>query len=196
MATSWRILGSLALVLGLGMAATQSAQAKGYTNPAVVAITTLADNLDRPGLSLRAKFIVDNFDSCDISTIFRPYKNGGAGIGSAVNAGHVNSIQNLVQHWSGPKPPTQEELVTHRHDLLKVARVLKVMSELAPLRLALVVPKNDAKRIEAMHKVTGEFKAVAIELHDAIKLAEPQATRKAAITLNQVCQNCHQVAGN
>jgi hypothetical protein len=195
MITSTRLL--VILTLGLGLAAATTAHAAPPTKPypAVAAILELADHLDRPGLALRAKWIVDKFDSCDISTVFRPAKSGGAGIGSAVQAGHTNSIQNLVQHWSGPKPPTKNELQVHRADLLKVARVLKVMSELAPLRLALVVPKNDQKRVEAMHKVTGEFKAVARDLHDAILKAEPTAAHKAAIQLNQTCMNCHAVAG-
>jgi hypothetical protein len=183
-------------VLGLSLATTATIpSAPGKHVPAVQGIVNLADELDRPNVDARVKQIVDAFDSCDISRIFGPRKHGGAGIGTAVQAGHGDSIQSLVINWAGVRPPRQQELLEHRKDLLKVARVLKVMAKLAPLRLALVVPKSDAKRVEAMHKVTAEFRAVTDELHDAIERAEPVATRAAAIRLDKTCNACHLVAG-
>jgi hypothetical protein len=183
----------IAFGLVLSISATLPAAAPPDPYDAVPAIVELADNLDRPDLERKARYIVSKYDSCDISQIFQPKSNGGAGIGSAVQAGHKDSIKSLVQHWSGPKPPTEIELRTHRKDLLKTARVLKVMAELAPFRLALIVPKNDAKKVEFMNKVIVDFKASTRDLHDAIEKTEPVATRKAAVFLNQTCNNCHEL---
>lgn len=196
MAATKRLLGLLTLSVSLSAGAGVQSAAPGKQVAAVEAIVALADELDQPGLANKARQLVKEYDSCDISRVFQLRKHGGAGIGSAVQAGHADSIQSLVVRWSGAHPPTKEELVAHRKDLLKTARVLKVMAELAPLRLALVVPKSDLKRVEAMHKVTKDFKAVTHELHDVIAKTDPMATRQAAVHLNQTCAACHTVAGN
>ena len=65
------------------------------------------ETLDRHGLGRRAKKIVDELDACEVSRVFtlkRP-RRGGVGIGSAVKAGHKDSIEDLVRDWSGPRPP-------------------------------------------------------------------------------------------
>src|SRR5262245_12865082 len=94
-------------MLGLSLAFVASAQpgTEPEYNPAVAQIIKLAGLLDQRDVSIRAKNIVKEFDSCDISTVFRPRKAGGAGIGSAVHAGHKDSIEFLVRDWSTNKPP-------------------------------------------------------------------------------------------
>jgi hypothetical protein len=77
--------------------------------------------------------------------------------------------------------------------LLKVARVLKVMAAMAPYRLALIVPKDNKQKVAAMNQVVARFKTVTNDLHDAIALTEPVATRKAAIQLNKTCAACHEL---
>jgi hypothetical protein len=195
MTTRFQLLGTLALGLGLALPATVLPAPPAKQVTAVMAILDLADDLDGSAVAVRAKHIVDKYHSCDISTVFILKKNGGAGIGSATQAGHADSIKSLVTHWSGAKPPTKQELESHQRDLLKVARVLKVMAELAPFRLALIVPKSDHKRSETAQTVAKDFKAVTSELHHAIERTDPVSTLKAAIRLNQTCIACHQVVG-
>src|SRR5262249_28577196 len=123
MFTATRILGSVALGLGLALVAAAQPAPK-PPRPAVAALLKLADDLEGKDVPLRAKKIVEEHDSCSISQVFTLGQHGGAGIGSAVKAGHRNSLDNLVRNWSGNRPPTREELETHQKDLLRAARVL------------------------------------------------------------------------
>src|SRR5207302_5746810 len=100
------------------------------------------------------------FDSCEISTVFimRRAGRGGAGIGSAVQAGHKDRIDELVRDWAGPRPPTQAELRMHQKDLLRVARVLQTMAELAPYRMPGFLPKVKEQKAEEWRKASADFK--------------------------------------
>jgi hypothetical protein len=133
------------LVLGLGVGLFASAQPEApteETRPAVTAILKLAANLDRGDTSREARKIVAVHDSCDLSSVFSMKRRGGVGIGSAVKAGHKDSIEHLVRNWSGAQPPTREEVETHRQDLLQVAQVLQAMAELAPYRMPRYPPNH------------------------------------------------------
>src|SRR5262249_3289178 len=150
----------------------------------VAAVLRLADNLDRPDLASQAKKVVEEGDPCDISLVFtrkRPRGGGGVGIGSAVKAGHQDRIDHLVKNRSGPRPPTSEELQAHHQDLLRVARVVQAMAELAPFREKFYVSKTNEKKAAEWRKVSAEFKTVARAFRDAIESKEPTETRKAAV---------------
>lgn len=191
-----RFLGTL--VCGLGITLFALAQAPpGKHRPAVAAIVKLSDQLDKPDVAALAKKIVTTHDSCEISHVFQIGKRGGAGIGSAAKAGHHDSIAHLVNDWAGAKPPTRLELETHQDDLLRVARVLQAMAELAPFRgdLLPMSAKSKEQVAEEWRKVTAEFKTVTRELRDAIDAIDPSATRKAAVRLQKTCTACHLVVG-
>jgi len=195
MFTAARFLGSVVFALGLAFLAAAQPAAQQKPRRAVDAILELSDNLDRPDVSMRAKKIVDEFDSCDISTVFTKRRPGkGAGIGSAVQAGHKDSIDDLVRDWAGPRPPTRAELKAHRKDLLRVARILQTMAELAPYRMPSFVPQVKQKG-EEWRKVTTEFKEVTRALRDTIEKRDPVEVRKTTIRLQQTCTACHKVVG-
>jgi hypothetical protein len=163
----------------------------------VAAVQKLADAVDRPDVSRRAKKLVEELDACEVSRVFgltRP-RRGGVGIGSAVQAGHKDSIEELVRDWSGPRPPTKEELQTHRKDLQRVARVVQAMAELAPLRKDIYVPANNEKMAEDWRKVSAEFKTVSRALRYAIDKTDEGETQRAAVRLQQACDNCHKIVG-
>jgi hypothetical protein len=117
------------------------------------------------------------------------------GIGSAVRAGHRDSIEALVQDWSGSKPPTREELQLHQHDLLQTARVIRAMAELAPHRRSIYVPANNERMGEKWQQVCGEFKTVTRDLQLAVADINEARTRQAAIKLQKTCNACHQIVG-
>ena len=198
MFTSVRFVGTVAVGFGLGLVATAQQGTPGTNvNPTVAAVIKLADNLDRPDVSLQAKKMVEELDACAMSLVFtlkRP-RGGGVGIGSAVKAGHKDSIEDLVRNWSGPRPPTREELQTHRKDLLRAARVMQAMAELAPFRVHIYVPKQNEKQVVEWRKVSAEFKVVTRALRDGIEKTEPAETRKAAVRLQRTCSSCHQLVG-
>src|SRR5262245_36816928 len=154
-------LGLLTLVAG--MCAAEPAVQDRPQRAAVKAILQLADNLDVGDVAKRAQALVAAHDSCEISSVFRPRKYGGAGIGSAAATPAVNSIDHLVQRWSGTSPPTREELEKHQADLARTARVLRAMAELAPFRTPGF--KKGDPRIEEWQQVARDFKAVTRELH-------------------------------
>jgi hypothetical protein len=190
----------LIVALGLGLTVVASAQQgtpQRNLSPTVAAVQSLADSLNSGDVTSRAKKIVEEFDACEVSRVFSRTRThrGGVGIGSAVKAGHKDSIDDLVRDWSGSRPPTKEELETHQKDLLRVARVLQVMAEVAPFRRTIYVPENDKNAAEQWRQVCTEFKTVSRDLHWAIERAEPAETRKVAGRLQQTCNACHKLVG-
>ena len=194
MFTPSRVLGIVGLGLGLALYAAAQPAPK-PPRPAVAAILKLADDLDGKDVPLRARKIVEEHDSCSISQVFTLGQRGGAGVGSAVKAGHKDSIEDLVRNWSGSRPPTREELQTHQKDLLRVARVVQAMAEVAPFRVVIYVPKEDKKKAEEWRKVSADFKVVARAFRDGIEKAAPAEARKAAVRLQRTCSSCHQLVG-
>jgi hypothetical protein len=199
MFTPTRVLGLITFGLGVGLVAhAQPGTPERKINPTVAEVLKLADCLERPDVSVRAKKIVDDPDNaCDISLVFRRTRprGGGVGIGSAVKAGHQNSIDDLIRDWSGRRPPTKDELHTHQKDLLQVARVLQAMAELAPFRVHIYVPRNDQQKAAEWQKVSADFKAITRALREAIDQRDPAETRNVAIRLQRTCDACHQLAG-
>src|SRR5262249_8465875 len=120
-------------------------------------------------------------------------RRGGAGIGCAAESPNADSIDRLVRRWAGNKPPTKKELQEHQADLLRAARVLQAMAELAPFRQP-AYDKGD-KRIEEWRQVAGDFKAVPWELRQGIQQADAVQVRDTALKLNQTCNRCHNLVG-
>lgn len=198
MFTRARLLGILAVGLGLALAASaQTGTPETNFSPTIRAVLKLADSLDRDDVPIQAKRIVDELDACEVSRVFtlkRP-RRGGVGIGSAVQAGHKDSIEELVRDWSGAKPPTKAELQTHQADLLQMSRVLRAMAELAPYRQTIYMPPNNQKMAESWQQVCGEFKTVTRALHDAIEKTDQAETRQSAVQLQRTCTACHKLVG-
>jgi hypothetical protein len=195
MFTPTRFAGAAALGLGLALVAGAQQGAQREPPPAVAAILKLADNLDAKDVAARAQRIVKEFDSCDISQVFTLSKRGGAGIGSAATDGYRDSIDDLVRKWAGPRPPTEKQLKAHKTDLLRAARVLQAMAELAPYRMPLLIPKSNEKKLEQSREVVKDFRAVTRQFRDAIDKIDAVQTRKAAVSLEKTCNACHILVG-
>jgi hypothetical protein len=181
-----RLLTALALLLTLtALSAGQDTSKPNYT-PAVKDIVALSQNLEARDVTERAARIVKEHDSCDISTIFRPGPRG-PGIGALAKAGHRNSIEALVKDYA-KKAPTAEELEQNQFDLMRTAKILQAMAELAPHRGPLVTnPKN----LPEWAKVSAEFKVTTREFRDAVQGKDPERVRKAAMSLEGTCNRCH-----
>lgn len=188
------------LLLGTVAALTATAQPgtpERTLRPTPAAVLKLSNCLDRADVAVEAKRMVDELDACEMSQVFtlKRQRRGGLGIGSAVKAGHKDSIEELVQDWAGPKPPTREELQTHQKDLLQAVRVMQAMAELAPYRSHIYLPRNNEKMAEEWRQVSAEFKTTSRALHDAIEKADPARTRQVAVQLQRTCYACHKLAG-
>jgi hypothetical protein len=192
-----RVFGVVGLVLGVGVVAVGQQPGKPRPpSPTVTAVLRLADDIDRPDVAALARDLVEQYDPCGMSRAFNPVALGGVGIGSARQAGHQgDSIELLIKNWSGPRPPTRDELREHRQDLLRVARVIQAMAELAPHRQNNYVNSDRPPAVERWRRVSADFKAVSRELRDAIDRGRVGATRKAAVRLQQTCNACHDLAG-
>lgn len=162
--------------------------------PAVAAILKLADELNGPNVAEEAKKIVAKYDSCEISQVFTQRNRGGAGIGTAASLpGHRDAIHHLVHHWAAGRAPKKEELEAHQKDLVKAARVLQAMAELAPHRRAMVLPKD--KYVAEWATVSAEFKTRTREFREAIESVDADQVRKAAVNLQKSCNSCHVLVG-
>ena len=104
-------------------------------------------------------------------------------------------IDDLVRDWAGAKPPTQKELDTHRMDLVRTARVLQTLAEMAPHRVDIYIQKNDVQRKEQWFKAAADFKVVTGEFRAALEQADLARTRNSAVKLQQTCTACHKVVG-
>ncbi|MSQ95245.1 MAG: hypothetical protein EXR98_11910 [Gemmataceae bacterium] len=178
-------------LLAVGFLDAQPAKDRPH-NDAIRDILLLADNLDAKDCFARAKKIALKHDSCDISQIFSFRFRGGAGIGSAAESRSTNSIDWLVRGWAGTKPPTKEKLQKHQADLIKTARVLQAMAELAPHRM----PPHfkDDKRMEAWKIVAQDFKVQTRELREGIEKTDATMVNAAAVRMLKTCTACHNLA--
>jgi hypothetical protein len=179
---------SVPLVCFAGLLAAQAPNDRPHSD-AVQAILDLAGKLDAMDVARRAENIVKKYDSCDISQTFTLRKRGGVGIGTAAENANSNSIDHLVRRWSGNKAPTAKELQAHQADLLKAARVLQAMAELAPFRIPAY--KDGDKRIGEWLKVSADFKVLTRELREGIQRVDPAGVRKTSLKLQQTCNQCH-----
>ena len=186
---------AVAVLGATAVLAAQAQQPRPRKSPTVAAILKLADTLETADVPARARQIVEELDACDMPVIFTKVQRGGAGIGSAAQAGHPDSIEGLVGDWAGKKPPTKQELTAHQKDLIRTARILQVMAELAPYRVHIYVPKHDAPNTERWFRVSADFKEVARDFRAAIESTDPTRTRAAAVRLQRTCHACHGVAG-
>lgn len=187
---------AIGLVLALVGGAQPTAPPSGLS-PTVAAVQSLADSLDQGDVARRARKIVEELNPCEVSRVFslRRPRRGGVGIGSAVKAGHRDSIEDLILDWSGRKPPTRDELQEHKKDLLRVARVLQSMAELAPYRRETYMPPNNDKMHANWQQLCAQFKTVSRDLHEAIDKGEEAQTRQVAVRLQLTCSYCHQLVG-
>jgi hypothetical protein len=157
---------------------------------AQAAILKLADNLEGRDVAEQAKQIVKQHDSCDISSVFRLKRQGGLGIGKAVEANRPDGIDRLVLDFSRRKNTTEAELEQYRDDYLRVARVMQAMAELAPYRGA-PFTRNNPERVQEWAKVSVEFKQKTAAFRRAIEEADPKQVRTTAVSLEQTCCACH-----
>jgi hypothetical protein len=152
------------------------------------AIIELSENLDAPDLPERAARIVGEHESENISSVFMNTRRGGMGVGVPVtNPPYGDGVDFLVRRWVA-RGVTTAEVEKNKAEMLKIARVIRAMSELAPYR----VPVNAKPAVKnEWARVAAEFHDTAAGLHDAVEKSDPAAIRAAARKLNGTCCHCH-----
>ena len=180
-------------VIGLGLGWSVLAAEPPPDDPgkqAQAAILKLSDNLDGKDVGERARLIVQQHTSCDISSVFVPQRHGGLGIGKATEADHPDSIDRLVRDFARRKTTTEAELEQYRDDYLRVAKVMQAMAELAPYRGAPFTRRN-AEREKAWEEVSADFKRKTAAFRRAVEDTDPKRVRTTALSLEQTCNACH-----
>lgn len=159
------------------------------------AILELSNHLDATDLKDRAKKLVREHESCDISSVFQNYNRRipELSIGTLKDLKIADRYDQLFNQLANRKNITEADLETHRADLLRVAKVMQAMAELAPYRGEdFIDPKNE-KRLAAWAQVSAEFKVKSLAFRKAVEEADPKQVRLSAVAMNQACTNCHNV---
>lgn len=187
--TRW-LLATVTIILGGALLAAAPMPEGDPRIQAQKAILALADNLGAKDVAERAKKIVAEFDSCDISTIFQNRQRKGLGIGKLTELGFPDSVDHLVRQLSHRKTTTEADFENYRADYLRVAKVLQAMAELAPHRGA-EFTRNDPQRVANWQRVSAEFKTRTAAFRQAIEQADPKQVRLSVAALQQTCYACH-----
>jgi hypothetical protein len=190
MRTAYAAVTLVAVALLAGLSRGDNPEPDASHKAAQKAIIELAENLDGTDVPERAAKVVRDHASEDISSVFMNRYRGGMGVGSLHPAGaapQYDSVERLVRNWTN-RPPTAADIETNQVQMLKITRVIRAMSELAPYR----VPKNaKPERKKEWAEVAAEFHETAAGLHLAVENADPKAIREAARKLNGTCCHCH-----
>ena len=185
----WLAAGAVGLGLGWGVLLAELPP-DDPRKQAQAAIVKLSDNLEAKDVGERAKQIVEQYDSCDISSVFRRQRGGGLGIGKATEANHPDSVEGLIADFSRRKTTTEAELEQYRDDYVRVAKVMLAMAELAPYRGA-PFTRGDPKRVQVWEEVSAEFRQKTAAFRRAVEDTDPKRVRTTAQSLEETCCACH-----
>ena len=188
----WLAAGAVGLGLGWGvlLAEPPPDDPRKQAQAAIVKLSNNLEALEARDVGARATQIVEQYDSCDISSVFRRHRGGGLGIGKATEANHPDSVEGLIADFSRRKTTTEAELEQYRDDYVRVAKVMQAMAELAPFRGA-PFTRGDPKRTKAWEEVSADFKQKTAALRRAIEETDPKQVRTTALSLQQTCCACH-----
>lgn len=157
---------------------------------AVAAIEDLSNHLNDRDVADRAKKIVADHESCDISSFFMFKHIGGFGVGKLARDRSHDSVQSLVSQLAREKTLTEASLDDNQADYLRVAKGLQAMAQLAPYRGAEFTRGNKTKE-QAWADVAVEFQKVTADLRSAIEQRDPKKVRLSAKSLSETCLHCH-----
>jgi hypothetical protein len=136
-------------------------------------IEKIAKDLAAKDVPERAKLIVKQHDSCDISSVFKMKRHGGFGIGKLTELGYQDSVEHFVINVGKRKTTTESDLEKYQADFLRVATMMQAMAELAPYRAPPHV-KNDEKQTKKWAEVANDFKSKTAAFRKAIEEKDPK----------------------
>jgi len=186
-------VGAIAAAIGFATVRADPAPPVDSAQAAKRAIVKLSENLNDKDVAEQAKKIVKEHDSCDISTIFTMNQRGGLGVGKLTEAGFRDSVQHLIGALSGRRNTTEQMFEQYQPDLIRVAKVMQAMAELAPFRASPRVQK-DPKLAKEWQETAVDFKEKTAAFRKAIEEKDPKKVRLAARALNDTCCHCHSLA--
>ena len=181
--------GLIALCMSWALMSAEPADSRQH---AQAAILELAEHLNDRDVADRARKIVKEHDSCDISTIFQLKRRGGLGVGKLATSEMRDSVQLLIMQLANKKTNTEQHLEENQADYLRVAKVMQAMAQLAPFRGKEFTRGNEKKEKE-WADLSLDFQQKTAEFRAAIEDRDPKKVRLAAFALNNTCCHCHQL---
>ena len=157
---------------------------------AQAAIVELSQHLDQKDVSDRAKKIVKEYQSDEISSFFVRKDAGGLGIGNLTQVTPQDSIERLVILLARRKNITEAELDQYQADYAKIAKVMQAMAELAPHRATGKI-RQDEKLLKQWLDTAADFKKKTADFRQAIEERDPKKVRTGALNLRHTCCDCH-----
>ena len=154
------------------------------------AIVELSQHLGEKDVSDRAKKIVQDFKSDEISSIFVRKEGGGLGIGSLTQVTQQDSIERLVVQLARRKNITEAELDQYQADYAKVAKVMQAMAQLAPHRATEKI-RRDEKLLKQWLETAADFQKKTADFRQAVEERDPKKVRTSALNLRHTCCDCH-----
>jgi hypothetical protein len=188
--TSIRALVIVALIFGFTWSMLPANPPPDRSEEAQAAIVELSQHLGEKDVSDRAKKIVKEYKSDEISSIFVRKDAGGLGIGSLTQFTPQDSIERLVVQLARRKNITEAELDQYQADYTKVAKVMQAMAELAPHRGTVKI-RSDEKLLKQWLDTAADFKKKTAEFRHAVEERDPKKVRTTALELRHTCCDCH-----
>jgi hypothetical protein len=187
---SVRALAVVVVLLGFALSMLPADPPPDRSEEAHAAIVELSQHIGEKDVSDRAKKIVKEFHSDEISSIFVRKESGGLGIGSLAQVAQQDSIERLVIQLARRKNITEAELDQYQADYAKVAKVMQAMAELAPHRATPKI-RQDEKLLKQWLDTAADFKKKTADFRQAVEERDPKKVRTSALNLRHTCCDCH-----
>jgi hypothetical protein len=151
------------------------------------AVLYLASQMETEDVSDLAQKLVREHDSENISSVFKVKRKGGLGTG--ILPPERDGIERVLLMWE-KKAPSKQDLDKYHAEAQRMADVIRVMSELAPIRMA-ARKVHSRPGAPVLQQVLDEFKAAAADFQSAVSAKDSSLVKKSAGRLGHTCCDCH-----
>jgi hypothetical protein len=179
------VVGLVLLLAGTGSAGGEKALAD-----KILKIADLIAKGDNAKAQQEAKAVAKNTEVEDIMHLFRPRKKKGIGVGEKEGAITPDGIEQLILSV-GRDEPSRAMVTKDAKALERVGYVSAAIGEFAIAK----PPEKDVgeKKVSKWLQWSKEMRDAAVAFAKSAKTQSPAAVHKAAMKLNDSCNNCHTV---
>jgi len=154
------------------------------------AIRKLADALDARDFDRQAEAVARTHDLEHVMNQFKPRNKGGLGVGEkGPPVGVLDSIELTIINLGTRRAPSAAEVARNKDAYLRMARQTQAI---AAVTYWYPLPANTRPELKKNWKTwSGETRAAAKDLADAVEAGDPVRVKQAAEKLNAACNRCH-----
>jgi hypothetical protein len=156
----------------------------------ILKIADLIEKGDATGGTAQAKALAKNTELEDVMHLFRPRKKKGIGVGEKAGAINPDGIEQQLLAL-GRDEPSKAMVTKDAKALQRVGYVAAAIGEFALAK----PPEKDMgeKKVSKWLQWSKDMREAAVGFADSVKTNSPAAIHKAAMKLNDSCNNCHTV---